>query len=57
MEDKNKKPTITEEDLGFIKNAMARRQCYNCALMKECEAKDPRYFEPIGTCNNWTEKA
>ena len=57
MEDKNKKPTISEEDLGFIKNVMERRQCYNCALMKECEAKDPKYFEPIGSCNNWTEKA
>lgn len=47
---------MTQEDLNFIKNAMARRQCYNCALAKDCEAKNPRHFEPIGTCNNWTEK-
>ena len=47
---------MKSEDLNFLKNAIANKQCYNCALKAECEKEHPRTFEPIGTCNKWTDK-
>lgn len=43
-------------DYDFIKNAIDRKQCYNCALRKECERKHPNTYEPIGTCGKWTKE-
>ena len=45
-----------EESNNFIKNAMSHNQCYNCALRKECEKENPNTYEPIGTCDKWTDK-
>ena len=45
-----------DKDLVFLKNAILHKQCYNCALAKKCEEENPTTFEPIGTCNKWTEE-
>ena len=45
-----------EESNNFIKNAMSHKQCYNCALRKECEKENPDTYEPIGTCDKWEDK-
>lgn len=42
-----------EESNNFIKNVMSHKQCYNCALSKECEKENPDIYEPIGTCHKW----
>ena len=47
---------MNEKDLTFIKNAVMYHQCYNCALRRECEREHPRSFEPIGSCDKWTEE-
>ena len=41
------------EDLVFIKNAMAQRQRFNCARRKDCERENPDTYEPIGSCDKW----
>ncbi len=52
---KNLKNKTMDKDLKFLENAILHKQCYNCALNKKCMQDDP-YFEPIGTCNKWTEE-
>ena len=49
--------TIEEkETYDFIRNATLKRQCYNCALEKDCEREHPDTYEPIGTCDKWEDK-
>lgn len=47
---------MTQKDLNFLKNAMAQRQCFNCARSKDCEREHPNTYEPIGTCDKWEDK-
>ena len=49
--------TIEEkETYDLIRNATLKRQCYNCALKKDCERKHPDTYEPIGTCDRWEDE-
>ena len=49
--------TIEEkETYGLIRNATLKRQCYNCALRKDCEREYPDTYEPIGTCDKWEDE-
>ena len=49
--------TIEEkETYNLIRNATLKRQCYNCALKKDCEKEHPDTYEPIGTCNKWEDE-
>ena len=49
--------TIEEkETYDFIRNATLKRQCYNCALKKDCEMEHPDTYEPIGTCDKWEDE-
>ena len=49
--------TIEEkETYDLIRNATLKRQCYNCALRKECEKENPNTYEPIGTCDKWEDE-
>lgn len=49
--------TIEEkETYDLIRNATLKRQCYNCALRKECEKENPDTYEPIGTCDKWEDE-
>lgn len=49
--------TIEEkETYDLVRNATLKRQCYNCALKKDCEKERPDTYEPIGTCDKWKEE-
>lgn len=45
-----------EESYSFVRNAMLNKQCYNCALRKECKKERPDTYEPIGTCDKWEDE-
>ena len=45
-----------KETYGLIRNAALKRQCYNCALRKDCEREHPDTYEPIGTCDRWEDE-
>ena len=45
-----------KEAYGLIRNATLKRQCYNCALRKDCEREHPDTYEPIGTCDKWEDE-
>lgn len=45
-----------EESNNFLINAMLHKQCYNCALRKECKKENPDTYEPIGTCDKWEDE-
>ena len=45
-----------KETYDLIRNATLKRQCYNCALKKDCEREHPSTYEPIGTCDKWEDE-
>ncbi len=49
-------PIEEKETYDLIRNATLKRQCYNCALKKDCEREHPDTYEPIGTCDKWEDE-